>query len=68
MSVAAYDGIPMSQVLRPKLTTYRQNAEQIGQLSVKKLVEKIEHSRTCVDEEIPVTGELLEGSSVSQIN
>ncbi len=68
VSVAAYDGIPMSQVLRPKLTTYRQNAEQIGQLSVKKLVEKIEHSRTCVDEEIPVTGELLEGSSVSQIN
>ncbi len=68
VSVAAYDGIPMSQVLRPKLTTYRQDAEQIGRLSVRKLVEKIEHSRTCVDEEIPVTGELLEGSSVSQIN
>ena len=45
-----------------------QDAEQIGRLSVRKLVEKIEHSRTCVDEEIPVTGELLEGSSVSQIN
>ena len=67
VSVAAYDGIPMSQVLRPKLTTYQQDAEQIGRLSVRKLVEKIEHSRTCVDEEIPVTGKLLEGSSVARI-
>ena len=65
--VAAYDGIPMSQVLRPRLTTYQQDADQIGRLSVRKLVEKIEHSRTCVDEEIPVTGKLMEGSSVAKL-
>ncbi|MBR2561755.1 MAG: LacI family DNA-binding transcriptional regulator [Eubacterium sp.] len=68
ISVAAYDGIPTGQVLRPKLTTYRQNAEEIGRRSVRKLLETIEHRRTCVPEEIPVSGGLLEGSSVARLD
>ena len=67
ISVAAYDGIPMSQILHPKLTTYRQNAEEIGRLSVRKLIETIEQNRTCAAEELSVSGELLEGASVSHI-
>ena len=67
VSAVAYDGIPMAEILRPRLTTWRQNAVEIGRLSAKKLVEKIEHSRTCVDEEIPVSGSLLEGTSVADV-
>ena len=67
ISVTGYDGVPLGQALRPKLTTYYQDADQIGKLSSRKLVEKIEHSETCVAEEIQVAGKLLEGSSVRRI-
>ena len=67
VSTAAYDGIPMSQILHPKLTTYQQNAEEIGRTSAKKLIETIEHSQTCVPEEIQVSGGLLKGASVSKL-
>ena len=67
ISVTGYDGVPLGQALRPKLTTYYQDADQIGKLSARKLVEKIEHSETCVAEEIQVAGKLLEGSSVRRI-
>lgn len=67
ISVAAYDGIQLGQVLRPKLTTYRQNTEEIGRSSVRKLIETIEHPHTCMPEEISVTGGLLEGTSISRI-
>ena len=67
VSAAAYDGIPMAGVLRPRLATWHQDAVQIGRLSARKLVEKIEHSQTCVNEEIPVSGWLIEGTSVADI-
>ena len=67
VSVAGYDGINTTQVLRPKLTTYFQNAEAIGRASVKKLIETIEHKRTSVAEEIKVTGKLITGQSVKNL-
>ena len=67
ISTAAYDGIAMSQVLTPRITTYRQDAQKIGRRSIRKLIETIEHPKTCVPEEIQVTGELLEGKSVAEI-
>lgn len=42
ISVAGYDGIPMSEVVKPRLTTVRQNTEQIGKRTVRKLVALIE--------------------------
>ena len=66
VSVAGYDGVPMGQVLRPRLTTYRQNAEEIGKASVRKLIETIEHRETCVPEEIHVSGGVLEGTSIAR--
>ncbi len=68
VSVAGYDGVPLSDVLRPRLTTWHQDAEQIGKRSARKLIEKIEHSSTCIDEEIPVSGWLMEGTSVADLN
>lgn len=67
ISAVGYDGISLSQHLRPRLTTWYQDADQAGRLSAKKLVEQIEQSATCMAEEIPVSGKLLEGTSVKRI-
>ncbi len=67
VSVAGYDGIPMSQILRPSLATYHQDAEQIGRISIRKLIETIEHRQTCIPEEIHVSGNVLEGTIVAHI-
>lgn len=64
ISVVGYDGINLSQVLRPKLTTWYQDAKSIGRMSVHKLIETIEHRKTCETEQIKVSGRLLEGYSV----
>ncbi len=65
ISAAGYDGINLSTVIQPALTTWRQNAEEIGRKSVQKLVETIEHRKTSEAEQISVAGELLQGYSVS---
>ena len=67
VSAAGYDGINISQVLRPRLTTYYQDAEMIGKKSMQKLVETIENKRTCIVEQIMVSVKLLEGHSVKQL-
>ena len=67
MSVAGYDGIPLSQVLRPRLTTYRQGATEMGTQAARLLVAQIESPDTWLPEQITVQGELLEGDTVSQI-
>ncbi len=67
MSVVGYDGIPLSQVLRPRLTTYRQGAERMGTEAARLLIEQIERPDTWLPQQITVEGELLEGSTVSDI-
>lgn len=67
VSTAGYDGVPISQFLRPRLTTYHQDAEQIGRVSARKLVETIENKKTCIPEEISVSGYVLEGTSVAAV-
>lgn len=67
VSVAGYDGVLLSQVLRPRLTTYRQNAAEIGRVSAKKLIETIEQPKSCIAEQIFITGEIMEGKSVATL-
>ena len=67
MSVAGYDGILLSQVLRPRLTTYRQNAESMGREAAARLVEAIEQPKTCLPQQIMVSGELLRGDTVRRL-
>ena len=64
MSVVGYDGIPLSQILRPRLSTYRQGAERIGREAARLLIEQIEHPDTWLPQQIMVEGELLEGDTV----
>lgn len=68
MSVAGYDGILLSQVLRPRLTTYKQGAEAMGREAAARLVEAIEQPKTCLPQQIMVSGQLLKGDTVKDIN
>ena len=67
MSVAGYDGIPLSQVLRPRLTTYRQGAERMGREAARLLIEQIEQPDTWLPQQLTVEGELLPGDTVANI-
>jgi LacI family transcriptional regulator len=67
ISVVGYDGILLSQVLRPKLTTYKQNAKKLGQLAAEKLIEEIENPKTFIPQQYVVNGEMLLGGTVKKI-
>lgn len=66
ISVAGYDGSRVSQILRPALTTIRQDALRMGVLAADKLIEAIEQPKTYVVERILVKGQLMEGESVGK--
>lgn len=64
ISVAGYDGQRIARVIEPKITTYRQNTEQIGRVAATKLVELIEQPELALVERLDVQGELIRGCSV----
>ena len=67
ISVAGYDGIPLSQLLRPRLTTYRQASDKMGTEAARLLIEQIEQPDIWLPQQITVTGELLPGDTVRNI-
>ena len=68
VSVAGYDGIYLSQVLRPKLTTYRQDTESLGREAARQIIKQITDKKTFVPKQIWIKGELLIGDSISKID
>lgn len=67
ISVAGYDGIHLSQVMDPELTTIHQNTHQIGKTAANQLIEMIEHPKTTLARTEIVGGELWEGKSVAPL-
>lgn len=67
ISVAGYDGINLSQALRPKLTTLKQNTEAIGILAADHLIAAIERPQTAFPEQVILEGQLLEGGTVRKL-
>lgn len=67
ISVAGYDGVYISQILEPKLTTIRQDTTAIGSAAAEKLITLIENPRTTLIEKIVIEGQLLEGGSVGKV-
>ncbi len=68
ISVAGFDGMGITQVMRPKIMTWKQNAEKIGQEAVNLLIEEIEKPKSFIPRTVDVKGELLKGQSVKNIN
>lgn len=67
ISVAGYDGLYISQILSPKLTTYAQNTSDIGRIAAEKLIQLIENPKTTLIEKIVVPGEVVRGGSVAKV-
>ena len=66
MSAMGYDGINLARMM--KVTTYTQNAYVIGKTAASRLIYRIKHPDEFVPERIQVSGELLEGASVEDLN
>lgn len=67
ISIVGYDGIPVSQLIEPRLTTLKQNTKQLGIKAANALIDAIERPKTTLTQRIFVEGSILEGSSVGQI-
>lgn len=68
ISVAGYDGIPAARHLEPQLTTVKQDAEQMGCVAAKQLINLIERPKSTIIEQIVIPGRVLEGRSVATIS
>ena len=67
ISIVGYDGIYLSRVLEPSLTTLKQNTDELGRLAALRLIELIEKPKTAIPQQVIVKGELLLGNSVKKL-
>ena len=67
ISIIGFDGIQLSQVMQPKLTTYRQDMEGIGSKTVQMLREAIENPKIFLPRQCYVPGELIPGETVARL-
>ena len=65
VSFAGYDGIPLSQVLSPRLTTIRQDAVSMGREAARLLVERVERPGSPVPAPVTIPGQLMTGESMT---
>ncbi len=67
LGVVGYDGVFISQIISPKITTFKQNAEEIGKAAIKLLIEEIENSTEFIPKRLVFKGKLIEGESVTTV-
>lgn len=68
LSIAGYDGIKMTQIMKPSLTTFEQNTAQIGKSAAElllKIIRKEEISPE--DRQIIIDGKFIKGATVKVI-
>ncbi len=67
ISTAGYDGILLSSLLTPPLTTYSQDAKKLGTELFDSLVDIIEGKKDGKSKPVKIAGKLFEGESVIKI-
>ena len=67
ISVVGHDGIYLSQVLRPRLTTLKQDTETLGKEAAVKLIEAIVSPKTFIPQQVVVNAQLIEGRTVKNL-
>ena len=65
-SCAGYDGIPMSQMITPKLTTFWQDTESIGRTAVDTLLKVIQEGPGA-NRDVTVSGRLISGGTIADL-
>ncbi len=67
MSCFGYDGIHMATILRPSLSTYQQNAAEIGRIAAEQLISAIEAPKFYIPQLFTVAGGILPGGTVKDL-
>ncbi|WP_026835122.1 LacI family DNA-binding transcriptional regulator [Eubacterium xylanophilum] len=67
ISIVGYDGQRIAELIEPRLTTYKQNTEEIGMQAARRLIETIEKPGDVAVNSIVVQGEFVEGSTVGEL-
>ena len=67
-SIVGYDGIMLTSMMLPPLTSYEQDGEKIGQIMCQKLISNIENPDSYKNEKIMISGRLLKGGTVLDLN
>ena len=67
ISVAGYDGIKLSQMLNPRITTVKQDTDTIGRTAARELINEIEKPKNAFAKRVMVQGEVLPGESVGKV-
>ena len=67
ISIVGYDGIKLTSIMIPPLTTYEQNGEIIGRTMAEALIGKIEHPESFKPKKEIVTGQLIKGGTVVKL-
>lgn len=67
ISLVGYDGQRISQFLSPMLTTYKQDADEIGRRATRQLVSLIEKPNVTFNEVQTVKGQLVISGSVGRV-
>lgn len=68
ISVAGYDGIRLTQSLRPHLTTILQDSVEMGREAALRLIDKIEHPASATNAPVTIPVTLLKGETVGWCN
>lgn len=67
ISFAGYDGIPITQALKPQLTTIRQDCTRMGTLAAEQLIRLVRNPKTASRLPVILPVELIEGGTVGEI-
>lgn len=68
VSVAGYDGALLSEALRPKLTTVRQDTDTLGKRAATLLVEAVENPKTHLPRQELIPGQMIPGGTVRKLD
>ena len=69
ISIVGYDGIMLTSMMQPPLTTYEQDGFKIGKIMATELLKQIEQKEKAVAHEpILISGKLLKGATVADLN
>lgn len=66
ISIAGFDGITLSEIIKPKLTTVRQDTDRLGARAAERLISLINKEDSDVGKAEVIKTELIKGNSISR--
>ena len=66
ISIVGYDGVEISRMFRPKMTTYIQDSKTLGTKAAQLLIERIEEPKLFIPQQISVQGEIQKGMTLAE--